>query len=165
MRHGVNYMRTILIALLITIATQVGAFTQFDSNDSYDFSGMKGISEPPEEPVIGLLAASCQIKKANAIIIIYMKNDGMHFVVSEEGQRFFKRMKNLTEIEPYNFLFEDSKKRTTIYLKRVEEGSWKLVKNQMGDFSSFDCDDHSSTLKLFLSSIDLPTIELLQKLN
>ena len=103
-------------------------------------------------------------KKANAIIIIYMKNDGMHFVVSERGQRFFKRMENLTEIEPYNFLFEDSKKRTAIYLKRVDQGSWKLV-NKMGDFSSFDCDDHSGTLELFLRSIDLPTIELLQKLN
>jgi len=159
-------MRSILIALLISVATQVAAFSQFDNDDSYDLTGIKKlISEPYEEPVIGLLAASCQIKKANAIIIIYMKNDGMHFVVSEEGQRFFKRMENLTEIEPYNFLFEDTKKRTTIYLKRVEEGSWKLVKNQMGDFSSFDCDDHSSTLKLFLRSIDLPTIELLQKLN
>lgn len=85
--------RTILIALLITLATQVGAFSQFGRDDSYDLLGIKKlISEPYKEPVIGLLAASCQIKKANAIIIIYMKNDGKHFVVSEEGQKFFKRI-------------------------------------------------------------------------
>ena len=89
----------------------------------------------------------------------------MHFSVSKEGKNFFKSITSLTEIEPYNFLFEDNKRKTAIYLKRNSDGSWKLVKNQRGDFDSFLCDDHSNTLRLFLNTVDLPTIDLLQELN
>ena len=65
-----------------------------------------------------------------------MNDDGMHFTLSDESKKFFKNIKTLTEIEPYNFLFEDDKKKTSIYLKKADNRLWKLVKNRSGDFSS-----------------------------
>lgn len=159
-------MKTILTALFMTLATQGFAFSEFDRDDSLDLLSYKrGISQPIHETPIGLLAASCELKRNNAIVVIYMTDDEMHFVVSKDGQKFFKGISTVTEIEPYNFLFEDNKKRTSIYLKRNAKNSWKLVKNKSGDFSSYSCDDHSPTLELFLRSLDLPTIEMLKQLN
>ena len=159
------FTRFLLVTLLIASSTKVIAFTQFDRSDEYDLSGYKVISEPIRETAVGLLAVKCELNRKSGTIIIFMNDDGMHFTLSDESKKFFKNIKTLTEIEPYNFLFEDDKKKTSIYLKKADNRLWKLVKNRSGDFSSHQCEDHTETILLLLNSLDLQTIELLQKLN